>query len=251
MPTYSMGSKRWLESVFSSPPVDKLKHRSSYTQTHQPWQSGPERFAPVQGRGELHAFLALSYLKTLGLVGRFKEHPFETDATEFGRQIKPDFLAEILGHGEQPALPLVLEIKTARFLTEAVALELHSNQVGFAKFGLQYSVWTDRHPLRHGLRHNLINMHRASGEDINTQEVLRLRGFVSDAGSVTALKAIEAGFDLDCIFAAAWRGVIHFGLDEFLNLRSELTVNPVRDLRQIFLARRPASDDWWSSLARA
>jgi hypothetical protein len=249
---HRMGTEQWVNAVFSSPPVDKLKHRSSYTQTHQPWHSDDERYAPVQGRLELHAFLALKYLSGLKLVGRYKEHPFETDEEEFGRSIKPDLLLEKLQAGTQQLVPVVLEVKTARFLTEALSLELRSNKEAFARFDLEYVVWTDRHPLGYGVRHNLLNMHRANGEDISPTEVLGLRAFVDAHPNVSAVDAIKAGFDMDCIFASAWRGAVHFPLQQCLSERSVISVSPQLDLRQTFLGDMLRSkSDWWGSLARA
>ena len=247
-----MGEPGWTREVFASPPVDRLKHRSSYTQTHQPWSTQDNRFAPVQGRPELSAYLALQYLQTLGLVVRFKEHPFETKEEEFGRRIKPDFFLEAVTSEGTAADPIVIEVKTARYVTEALALELRSNKQAFARFNLRYVVWTDRHPLVHGVRHNLLHMSRASGEDIVSEEVLRLRSFVASRPHTLVLDAFRERFDYDCIYAATWRGAIHFPLKEFLHERSPLSLAPSIDPRLFFRGEAPrSSSDWWGTLARA
>jgi hypothetical protein len=142
-------------------------------------------------------------------------------------------------------------VKTSRFVTEVVAMELRANAAKCAEFDLAYQVWTDKHPLSYGLRHNLINMHRANGADVPIQEVQGLKTLVQERGRVSAGEVSDAGFDRDCVYAAAWRGVIHIDLEVCLGERTALTPRPQRDLVELFFGNRPAADDWWSQLPAA
>jgi hypothetical protein len=160
-----LGSPEWIEYVYSTGPVDTIKGRTRWTQAHQPWSDALERFAPVQGRPEYIGYLVLEFLRTVGLIARFKEHAFETRKSDLGWETRPDFIAS-----QRDGAHFVIELKTARFMTAAIELELKANRDAFARFGLRYLVWTDRSPLRRHLRHNFIQMKRCDSEDVSDEE---------------------------------------------------------------------------------
>lgn len=241
-----IGSVEWIEHVFSAPPVDRIKGRSKWTQTHDAWSPSLQRFAPVQGRPEFVGFLLLEYLRARGLLGRIKEHAFATTEEEFGWEIRPDLFAEVVN-----SRPMVIEVKTARFVTAAVELELNANRKAFDRFGLDYIVWTDRQPLSYHVRHNLINMNRSSGENIALNELMRVRDVVAEAKDCRLDDLVDQGFDLDAVFAAAWKGLIYFPIAKAVIGATPLSVQPLDNFRAMFLRLPSTEDTWWGRLQSA
>jgi hypothetical protein len=237
-----LGSKAWRVWVWASPPVDKLKGRTLWTQTHQPWMEAVGRHAPVQGRPEYIGLLVLDYLKNLGLVSRYKEHPFATSEDDLGWEIRPDSLAEVADN------LCVIEIKTARFVTDEVRAKLDANREGLKKFGLKYLFWTDQTPLQYSVRHNLINMRRAASEDISADLMQGLQELVKKEHFITVELATKQGFDLDSIFAAWWRGYIFLPLTRSVDAQTPIRSHAFEDFRSIFLGEKPILDDWWETL---
>lgn len=242
----TLGSPEWAEFVYSTPPVDTIKGRTRWTQAHQPWSDVLERFAPVQGRPEYIGYLALEYLWRLGLIARFKEHAFQTTKADLGWETRPDFLASdgVPGH-------FVIEVKTARFVTGAVELELKANREAFARFGLTYIVWTDHRPLTKHLRHNLIQMRRCDSEDVSDEERDDLREFVKSEGQLPLSTVLGRDYDLTTVFSAWWRGLIFLPLAASLTGTTPVSVSPLEDLRRLFFAERMLADDWWDNLPTA
>lgn len=240
-----LGSKAWRKWVWTSPSVDKIKGRTHWTQAHQSWMGALNRFAAVQGRPEHIGLLVLDYLKTLGLVSRYKVHPFATSEEDLGWEIRPDSMADA---GSEDYF--VIEIKTGRFVTEAVRAKLDANREGLKKFGLKYLFWTDQSPLQYSVRHNLINMRRAASEDISWEAMEELQLLVKQEGEVTVDEATKRGFDLDCIFAAWWRGFVFLPLTRRVEARTPIRDYAFEDFRAIFLGEKPIQDDWWNTLAR-
>ena len=237
-----MGSREWRDSVFCSGPARDNKGRSKHTQYHQRYSPTMKRLVGGQGRNECCALLALDYLAVRGLVKRFKSQAFETSTKEFGAKIVPDFLVE-----HQDDSLIVVEQKTSRFLTRDKQLILDENKKKFAEFGLKYMSWTDRRPLNHAARHNLINMNRFSGENIPVGEIERLFSLVDEKRALPLLKVHEAGFDLSCIYAAAWVGKIFFPIASALSFETVITAKPQEDLDSIFLDCQRSTDEWWRS----
>jgi hypothetical protein len=204
------------------------------------------RFAAVQGRLEHIGLLVLDYLKTMGLVSRYKVHPFATSEENLGWEIRPDSLAEAASEDY-----CVIEIKTDRFVTEAVRAQLAANREGLKRFGLKYLFWTDQSPLQYSVRHNLLNMRRAASEDISWESMEKLQLLVKQEAEITVDEATKRGFDLNCIFSAWWRGFIFLPLTRCVEARTLIRDHAFEDFRAIFLGEKPIQDDWWNTLAGA
>lgn len=241
-----LGSPEWIEHVYSTGPVDTIRGRTRWTQAHQPWSDNLERFAPVQGRLEYISYLALEFLKRVEVIARFKEHAFYTSKGDLGWETRPDFLTS-----DRALSHFVIEVKTARFITAAIELELKANREAFARFGLKYIVWTDRRPLTKHLRHNFVQMRRCDSEDVSDDERERLREFVRSEGRVQLSTVLERDFDLTTVFSAWWRGQIFLPLETQLTAATLVSSSPQGDFRGLFFAERILTDDWWDSLPTA
>jgi hypothetical protein len=235
-----------LEGVWSSPPVDKIKGRTKWTQAHQPWSETLGRLAPVQGRGEYIGLLALEYLKRTGHVERFKEHAFATTVDDLGWEVRPDHFAL----GGNKAL-YVIEVKTARFVTAEIQMKLDANRTAFRKFGMKYLVWTDRHPLTRPVRHNLINMRRAATEDVTDGEIGGLVELTRSEGEIPLGAVVDRGFDINCVFSAWWQGKVFLPLTRDVTASTLVSDRPVENYPAIFLDEKPIVDDWWETLVAA
>jgi hypothetical protein len=200
----------------------------------------------VQGRLEYVAVLLLEYLFTLRLILRFKEHAFATTTDDLGWEIRPDFFAR-----ESLARLLVIEIKTQRFVTPAVQLQLDANRKGLKQFQLDYLVWTDRSPLSRPVRHNLINMKRSASEDVADDEIQRLRELAHSEGEVPLLEIMKCGFDMTCVFSAWWQGQVYLPLARDVGLTSLLSDRSHENFKTIFLGETAITDDWWQALPTA
>lgn len=210
-----------------------------------PFSPSLGRPAPVQGRREAIAFEAVEYLIRLGLVSRIKEHAFATSKDDLGWEIRPDFFALV-----PPKRKVVIESKTARYLSAAVEKTLLANREGLAEFGLEYLVWTDRHPLTPWVQHNLLQMHRFSGPDVPREEIEALAHMVRQQ-DVTLGDLLRGDFDLGCVFAAWTRGKVFLSLFAEPTVDSKISARPLEDLGTIFLNADPIGDTWWSDLASA
>ncbi len=240
------GSPDWVEKVFAAPPVDLMKGRTRYTQAHVPWDDVSSSEVQLQGRNEYIPFLVLCYLRTIGLITRFKAHPFFTTCDDLGWEIRPDLLAEGVD-----GTRYVIEAKTARFVTREVELLLEKNRSGLEPFGLKYLYWSDWSPMTRPVRHNLINMRRCAKEEISSGEFQLLVDLLKRNHRITVEEAIQNSVDLTTVFAAWWRGKIFLALTEDLTLTSKISLKPMEDYGQLFLQTTPIRDSWWSTLPQA
>jgi hypothetical protein len=239
------GSDEWKEWVFSNPPARALKGRSKPTQYHQIWSNAAAGLVGAQGRNEAIALLALEYLHTLGQIRRIKEQPFKTPAETFGSEIVPDYLAELQSDGSL----VVVEVKTDRFLTRIKDAELELYASKFADLNIKYYVWTDKQPLSRHVRVNLMAMRRASAI-VSHDEQHALSKLLTSAPSRSVSTILSAGYDLDCIFATAWRGLIHFDLTKDLNPTAVISHQFARSNTALFLGGKPSGNLWWNSLQK-
>lgn len=244
-PLPQMGSPDWANSIFSTPPVRALKGHSKRTQLHRHYSIRLNQFIEVQGRNEACTVLAIEYLICLGFLKRVKPQPFITDAKIFGNEICPDFLAEATF---QENLLFVIETKSARFLTRIKNLELDSYRERFADANIRYLVWTDQRPLSHPVRHHLINMRASAQRDVTEAEMQSLVTWIKTTRNPVMENFYSDGFDLDCLYAAAWEGHVFFKLTQPFTAMTVLACEPLEDYKAIFLDCENSVDDWWKSL---
>lgn len=242
---FAMGSAAWTTKVFTSPPARTLKGHARRTQHHRYFSKRLNTTIGVQGRNEFCSALAIEYLVCIGLLAKVKPQPFTTNKEEFGCEICPDFLVE--GTGQTKGL-FVIETKSARFLNRIKNLELDEYRLKFSQYGMKYLVWTDDRPLNHSVRHNLQQMRASNNREVTTAEIERLKNWVGEQNTATLSKFFENDFDLDCLYAAAWQGIIFFPITKPLLQETVLTVSPQEDYKAIFLDCLNSVDDWWNQL---
>ncbi|WP_343583411.1 hypothetical protein [Herbaspirillum sp.] len=241
---YPMTSTAWVEQVFNAPPARNLKGHAKYTQAFRtPSKNGG--FVDTQGNTETAAALLLTYLANQGYVGRFKPQPFFTVKDEFGVEICPDFLVEVL-------LPkktiFIIEVKTEAYLDDAARERLEENREKFEKFGLPYVVWTDKEHLGSIMAMNL-DMWRLNGANVPLSEVDGFSKWLSELNETTIGDAVRAGFTLDVIEAAAWAGKAFMPLGEPARYDMLLTATPQDDLMESHFQLQVARKSWWSRFA--
>jgi hypothetical protein len=242
-----MGSAEWADLVFGYGPERELKGQSKWTQYHGYQSNVHKAKMELQGRNECVSSLTLEYLITQGLISRIKAQPFSTVKVEFGDEITPDFLAE--GTDEDGTL-YVIETKSARFFSHAIKRRHENFRVKFEGYGLNYIVWTDEYPITRWLKHNLINMRRASCmPEMQDQDINELVDWVERRRSsqATVANMYETNLTREVLWAAAWAGKAFFELTKELTRNTVITLSPQEDYAARFLNQRL---DWWASLKR-
>lgn len=244
--SHEFGSKAWADQMFSDPPARKVKGRTRWTHRHATWVEALGRLAYVESRNELIGLLALEYLCRRGLIKRFKEQPFACDETFAGSEYTPDLAAE-----GAAGVTYVIEIKTKRFLTRAMEKDFERLKEKFAEVGMKFLLWTDHDPLIQPLRHNLLQLRRASSEHVSPDETARLIGLLTSEGSMSLRALYEDGLDLTLISHAAWNGQVFLPLLDRLHDATPVGVRPFEDLGASLLAAEPDLHRWWNSLEAA
>lgn len=199
-------SKAWLEHVFATPPVRKIKGRSKWTHRHALWLFHLNRLGYVESRNELFGALALEYLAKTGVIRRYKEQPFTT-SDEFGKSTTetqetcnasqhytPDFFAES-PTGEK----FVIEVKSARFISRSDEEDFERWKQVFGEFGFKYLLWTDKTPLCPPLRQNLLRMRRAAVDHFESDEVDRFMDLLKTKGPLPLWALYNFNCDIDLI----------------------------------------------------
>lgn len=238
-----LGTAEWRDHVFANPSVRRVKGRSKHTQSHDVWSRHMGRRVIVQGRNEAIAALVLEHMCTLRMIRRYKEQPFRASIDEFGHEIIPDFLVE-----SSDGSLCVVEVKTARYLTAHVESVLRRTRAKFDEFGVRYLVWSDREPLTHALRHNIIEMNRLK-QSVDEAEISNLEDFLQGRGSATVGELYAEGFDRAVIYAATSSGRAYFRLVDAFTNTLLVSLNPLLDFRAIFLGARGNNGLWWTSLS--
>jgi len=246
LPTNPLGSQEWASEVMNAPPVRNLKGHAKYTQGHRTsFQTGGE-FVDTQGASETVAALVLAYLRNLGSVGRFKAQPFFTVKEVFGLAICPDFFVELL-------LPkptyFVVEVKTEAYLDDELRTRLDEIRLKFMSFGLPYLVWTDRKHLGNNLYLNLDSA-RMYSMHVPESEIQALASWLMQFEATTIGNAVRAGFTLDVIDAAVWRGKAYRPLRAETRYDMLLTSTQQVDMVAEYFQVQGARTSWWSRYAK-
>lgn len=248
------GSAEWQARVESSPPVRKIKSRTTHTHRHAPWLISRNRLSYVESRNELIGLLALEYLEMRGLLSFYKEQPFTTpkELWEEGianltdrkkHEYTPDFFARS-PDGER----FVIEVKSARFVSRDMEASIERWKEIFAEYGLKYLLWTDRTPLVGDLRHNLLRLRRAAVQQYERDEVSRLVQILQEKGPLPVWALYNLDIDLDLISYATWLGKTHFPLQGILSGNTQISLETADDLAQHLLGIEPDMYCWWNRL---
>lgn len=255
--TARFGSSHWLNQVFQTPPVRKVKGRTKWTHRHATWVELLNRLAYVESRNELIGLLALEYLQHLGAITRFKEQPFtapldlwpsgsELDDSPSVREYTPDLMAETLTGDKY-----VIEVKSARYISRQMERDFELWKDKFLEYDLKYLVWTDRDPLATPLRQNLLELRRAAVQYIEADEVHRLVDLLSRKGPLPIWALYGNDIDRELISHAAWQGKVFFPLHESFGRQTIVSLNRTTDLEKILFGAEPDMEAWWNSLEAA
>lgn len=250
----AFGSAEWLTHVENSPPVRKIKSRTTHNHRHAPWLMCRNRLGYVESRNELIGLLALEYLEMRGFLCFSKEQPFTTppELWELGvanltdrksHAYTPDFYARGV-NGEK----FLIEVKSARFISREMEGSLQRWKAIFGEYGFKYLLWTDRSPLVGNLRHNLLRLRRAAVQYFDDDEVSRLVEMLHTKGPLPVWALYNHGVDLDLIAYATWLGKTNFSLQNLLCGMTEISTQPATDLAQYLLGIEPDMHQWWDSL---
>ncbi len=238
----TFGSTEWAKQVFSEPPARKLKGHSKHTQFHLAHIRGQRTGG--QGRPEGIGMIVLEYFLKLGYISRFKAQPFVTPEELFGAKIVPDYLVQ----GAREDELYVIEIKTHRFLTRIKHRQLEINKANFQKLGMRYLAWTDDFPLNKHVRHQLVEMRRASNERYSRDEIERLKTAVSATPSITFKELYDMEFDRALILGLSWLGEISFDFSQELSPSTVFSRSPPLHLVERFLNAFRHINQWWDDL---
>lgn len=252
-----LGTPEWQADVESSPPVRKIKSRTTHTHRHAPWLINRNRLAYVESRNELIGVLALEYLEMRGLLSFYKEQPFTTPPELWeiaianltdrkSHEYTPDFYARS-PQGDK----FVIEVKSARFVSREMEASLERWKEIFAEYGLKYLLWTDRTPLVGCLRQNLLRLRRAAVQYFEEDEVSRLVDILDTKGPRPVWALYNQDIDLDLIAYATWLGKTHFPLENALCGTTEISIEPSSTLAQHLLGIQPDMHRWWNNLEAA
>jgi hypothetical protein len=244
--SFSMTNMAWADQVFSAPPARNLKGPAKYTHAFRtPSSCDGERPVDTQGNPETAAGLLFDYLRNQSLVGRSKAQPFFTNKEEFGAEICPDFIVEVLVPSKTV---FIVEVKMEAYLSEEVLVRLDENRKKFEQFGFPYLVWTDQAHLGNVMTLNLDSW-RMNGANVPDVEIDIFVEWLCNVKATSIGQAVRAGYSLDVIEAAAWLGKAFFPLNEEMHYDKLLTAAPQENLLAKYFSLQVAQKSWWSRLA--
>lgn len=239
------GSTAWRNEFFTMPPARNVKGRTKWTHRHAPWVEHLGRLAYVESRNEFVALTALEYLHRDKRIQRFKEQPFTTDPSVFGREYTPDFAAQVANQ------TYVIEIKTERFITRQLEAEFEKTKAIFSEHGMKFLVWTDKKPLIRPLRHNFVRLRRAAALNVEKEETARLLDMLAEREQLPLWALLEREFDLDLVAHACWNGKVFLPLREELHERTIVSLSPQESLYDFLFDTEPDIEAFWNSLGDA
>jgi hypothetical protein len=243
---HNFASPDWIRQMFSDPPARIVKGRTKWTHRHATWVDHDGKLVFVESRNELIGLLALQYLRNIGCLRRYKAQPFMTSAELFGQEYTPD-----LAFQTNDRQLFVVEVKTARFVTRKMEREFESLKARFSDFDIKFLVWTDRDPLIHSFRHNLLRLRRASAEFIEPDEIDRLLYALQAKGPRPLWVLYKDDFDIDLIAHAAWKGRVFVPLREKIEGNSVVSLHSSEDILSTLIGTAPNIHAWWDQLEDA
>lgn len=241
-----MTNLAWVDQVFFAPPARNLKGPAKYTHSFRtPSQCDGGSHVDTQGNPETAAGLLFEYFRNQGLVGRSKAQPFFTDKEEFGAEICPDFIVEVLSPSKTV---FIVEVKMEAYLSEEVLLRLDENRRKFEQLGFPYLVWTDKAHLGNVMTLNLDSW-RMNGANVPEVEIDIFVEWLRGVKATSIGQGVRAGYSLDVIEAAVWLGKAFIPLNEEMHYDKLLTAAPQENLLAKYFSLQVAEKSWWSRLA--
>lgn len=237
----SFGTSEWADQVFGSGLVGGKLHRSRISHRHQ--MSIGNTYLPIEGYENLAAYI-LEFLRTQGIVSRWKAQPFSWLITPEGGWKTPDFLVEL----QEDLLLVILQIKSKRFLTAEVDAEHRCESALAGPRGVRHAVWTDRKPLDTPARDLFFHLRKARNAAFREAELNSLVQEVQRLERVSALDLARLGHDPALIPLAVMKNAVHINFMRKLDADTLVCSAPVADGRELFLGGWNSSTDWWDSL---
>lgn len=237
----------FVEKTFQCPPVREVKGRSRPTQRYVFQDPIDRELIWAEGGNELTAALILTYLKSQGLVRRFKLQPFrlaEIDETLNG---VPDILVELNDFSIY-----VVEVKAHKFITVEVNEKLQRIKEGLNAQGINYLLWTDTdnfgktNKLNRTISENVKTYHRGLAIEIADEVLDSIRKMVHAAPST--LKELHAKYGWDTSIAAWSRGAFDLDIKKQIDENAVLQTTVNRKICDYFFETNEVVGTWWSAL---
>ena len=238
---FALGSKKWIEKVFSEGAARNVQGRSRPTQRY--FSSDRRGHAVIaEGGGASISRSLLEAMQNTGVVTRFKLEPFTLTRKDHGIDATPDILFQT-SSGET----YVVEVKSSKFLTAEKIEKCLQVEMSLRGSGMTYLLWTDTSPLSPVLWGLLREMRRLAFCDISQAEIQKVIDAISDTPR-TLVELRQLGIYREQILAAMWHGVAHFSLHSALV--DKTMVNKDVSTRQFprFLKSVIKNHEWWNNL---
>lgn len=237
----SFGTPEWADQVFGSGLVGGKFHRSRISHKHQ-MRIGDANL-PVEGYENVAAYM-LEFLRTQGIVSRWKAQPFSWLITPEGGWKTPDFLVEL----QEDLLLVILQVKSRRFLTAEVDAEHRRESALAGARGIRHAVWTDKKPLDTSARDLFFHLRKARNTAFREAELNNLVEEVQRLERVSALDLANLGHDPALIPLAVMKNAVHINFMRKLDADTLVCSTPVVDGRELLLGGWNSSTNWWDSL---
>ena len=202
---FALGSKKWIEQVFSEGPARSVQGRSRPTQRYLTLDRRGH-IVIAEGGGAAISRGLLEAMQNAGVVTRFKLEPFQLTRRDHGIDATPDILFQT-SSGET----FVVEVKSSRFLTSEKIEKCRQVELALRGSGMTYLLWTDTSPIPPTLWRLIREMRRLGFCAISQAEIQKVIDAIAHTHkSVAELR--QLGIYRDQILAATWHGAAHFSL---------------------------------------
>jgi hypothetical protein len=244
-------NKDWIdgfvEKAFGAPEVRAVKGRSRPTQRYVFKDPLNRQLIWAEGGNELNAALVLMYMKSMGMVRRFKLQPFHFKDIDETLSGVPDILVEL-----NDGTIYVIEVKARRYITDEVNEKLQRIKTNLNLLGIHYLLWTDAdkfgktNKLNRSLSENVRTVHRGRSIEISDEQLKSIEEMVH-AGP-TCLKDIHQQYGWDLTTAAWARGAFYIDLQKPIDENSPLKKVTAQKVIDYFFEKNEVVGTWWSSL---
>lgn len=240
METQAIGSKKWVDSVFASPPAREVKGRSRPTQRYI--ATVDDAASHAEGGNTAAARNLLHTMRNAQAVSAFKLEPFEL--SEDGLVTIPDIIFRT-----RDDKVYVVEVKSYRFLIEEKLEKCRAVEKKINSYGMKYLLWTDRWPLNRYLW-NLTRRLRMMGYADISKEELDYAVTLVESGAATMGRLAELGVYQHVVLAAVWHGRLHINLFDKLCSETKVTLNEEDRKFSPTLTASVAQQTFWHNMKK-
>ena len=237
-----LGSDKWREHVFSTPPIPPKNLASRPAVRNIPKFNGVTVL--LEGVNQYSAASLLDYCKSAGSVIRWKSRAFEWVVPPSHAPAVAQFLVELAGDRKL----LVVQTKGEKYLNSDALKRFKDERVYAEPLGLTHLVWTDKKPLTGKLRTVLGRIRGARNTLVEAGDLDRLVEFVEREGRPTVRDIVAADLDPSQIARAVWEKRLFVPLESAYDGNMVVTAQPQTDLRSFLLMQSFDPQRWWKSL---